>query len=223
MPDLFAPLCPSGTRLGPVTPEATAVTGLPPSAQVAVGGHDHVCGALAVGVVEPGVMLDSMGTAEALCIPLEQPITDPALGRQGYTQGAHVVAGHYYVFGGQYTSGASVDWWRGVLGKEVGCAGQQVSYATLIAEAEQVPPGSLGVCFLPHLRRANPPYQDPKGRGARRGPAIRPLRSAVAPLSTCRAVCAINQNNKMIVSGRLIQMRSGPYFRNQERIGEISR
>jgi len=165
-PDLFAPLCPSGTRLGPVTPEATAVTGLPPSAQVAVGGHDHVCGALAVGVVEPGVMLDSMGTAEALCIPLEQPITDPALGRQGYTQGAHVVAGHYYVFGGQYTSGASVDWWRGVLGKEVGCADQQVSYATLIAEAEQVPPGSLGICFLPHLRRANPPYQDPKGRGA---------------------------------------------------------
>jgi xylulokinase len=158
-PDLFAPLRPSGTRLGPVTPEAAGATGLPASAQVAVGGHDHVCGALAAGVVEPGVALDSMGTAEALCIPLAQPITDPALGRQGYTQGAHVVAGRYYVFGGQSTSGASVEWWREVLGEEVG-------YAALIAEAEQVPPGSLGVCFLPHLRRANPPHRDPQGCGA---------------------------------------------------------
>jgi len=157
--DLFAPLRPSGMRLGPVTPGAAAVTGLPPSAQVAVGGHDHVCGALAVGVVEPGAILDSMGTAEALCIPLAQPITDPALGRQGYTQGAHVVTGRYYVFGGQYASGASVEWWREILG-------QEVDYATLIAEAEQVPPASLGVCFLPHLRRANPPHHDLKGRGA---------------------------------------------------------
>jgi len=164
-PDLFAPLCPSGTRLGPVTPDAAAVTGLPSSTQVAVGGHDHICGALAAGVVEPGAMLDSMGTAEVLCIPLTQPITDPALGRQGYTQGAHVVAGRYYVFGGQYDSGACVEWWREVAGGSL-VGEEDVDYATLIAEAEQVPPGSLGVCFLPHLRRANPPYHDPRGHGA---------------------------------------------------------
>jgi xylulokinase len=35
-----------------------------------------------------------------------------------------------------------------------------------VAEAAQVPPGSLGVCFLPHLRLANSPYDDPKGRAA---------------------------------------------------------
>jgi xylulokinase len=36
----------------------------------------------------------------------------------------------------------------------------------LIAEAEEVPPGSLGAFFLPHLRLANPPYDDPAARGA---------------------------------------------------------
>ncbi len=119
------------------------------------GGHDHVCGALGVGVTQPGEMLNSMGTAEAIFIPLRQPITDPLMGRQGYTQGAHVVAGHYYVLGGLYTSGANVEWLREILG-------QGADHAALIAEAEQVPPGSGGVFFLPHLRLANPPFDDPK-------------------------------------------------------------
>jgi xylulokinase len=156
-PGLLAPLCVAGTPLGPITPEAAAATGLPTSATVAAGGHDHVCGALAVGAAEPGVMLNSLGSAEAIFMPIQRPITDPALGRQGYTQGAHVIAGHYYVIGGLYTSGASVEWWREILGT-------QVEHATLIAEAEQVAPGSLGVCFLPHLRLADPPHDDPKGR-----------------------------------------------------------
>ena len=157
-PNLFAPLWPSGSSLGPVTPEAAETTGLPRSARVAVGGHDHVCGALATGVAEPGTMLNSLGTAEAIFLPLEQPLTDPEVGHQGYTQGAHV-AGQYYVFGGQYTSGASVEWFRRALGGGA-------DYETLIAEAEEIAPGSLGVFFLPHLRLANPPYDDPASRGA---------------------------------------------------------
>ncbi|HMQ54424.1 MAG TPA: FGGY family carbohydrate kinase [Anaerolineae bacterium] len=158
-PELFAPLAVSGTDLGSVTPDASAQTGLPVHARVGVGGHDHVCGALALGVTQPGLMLNSLGTAEAVFLPLAAPITDPRLGRQGYSQGAHVVKGHYYTLGGLYTSGASVEWWRDIIGEAEG-------YATLIAEAGQAPPGSLGAFFLPHLRLANPPFDDPKGRGA---------------------------------------------------------
>jgi xylulokinase len=157
-PGIFAPLRQGGSPLGPVTPEAAEATGLPESAQVAVGGHDHVCGALAVGVAETGTMLNSLGTAEAIFLPLDRPLTDPEVGRQGYTQGAHV-AGQYYVFGGQYTSGASVEWFREALGGGA-------HYDALVSEAEEVPPGSLGVFFLPHLRLANPPYDDPRSRGA---------------------------------------------------------
>jgi len=156
-PDLFAPLRSGGSTLGPVTPDAASATGLPESAGVAAGGHDHVCGALAVGVTQKGTMLNSLGTAEAIFLPLEHPLTDPHIGQQGYTQGAHV-AGQYYVFGGQYTSGASVEWVRETLG--------EVDYDTMISEAEEVPPGSLGTFFLPHLRLANPPYDDPAARGA---------------------------------------------------------
>jgi xylulokinase len=156
-PDLFAPLRESGSPLGPVTREAAGATGLPEGACVAAGGHDHVCGALAIGVTETGTMLNSLGTAEAIFLPLERPLIDPRVGNQGYTQGAHV-AGQYYVFGGQYTSGASVEWLREIFGR--------VDYDALISEAEEVPPGSLGAFFLPHLRLASPPYDDPAARGA---------------------------------------------------------
>ena len=55
-------------------------------------------------------MLNSLGTAEAVFLPLGVRLpTRP--GRQGYTQGAHT-AGGYYVFGGTYTSGACLDWFR---------------------------------------------------------------------------------------------------------------
>lgn len=158
-PQLFAPLCYSGTRLGPVTPEAAAITGLPASAQVAAGGHDHICGALAIGVIQPGDIMDSMGTSELVFIPLNQPIADPLAGRQGYAQGVHAVAGYYYITTTGFTSGASVEWFRDI----VGC---DLNYAALIAEAEAVPPGSLGTYFLPHLRLANAPHYDPQGRGA---------------------------------------------------------
>ncbi|MCC6313989.1 MAG: carbohydrate kinase [Thermomicrobiales bacterium] len=160
--DVLAPLKSGGTRLGTVGAEMARETDLPRGCVVAVGGHDHVCGALAAGVTEPGQMLNSMGTAEAVFLPLDRPLTDPAIGRQGYTQGAQAVGGRPYVFAGQYTSGASVAWARDLFAID----GEDPSYDALLREAAATPPGSLGVCFLPHLRLANPPHDDPRSRGA---------------------------------------------------------
>ena len=80
---LFAPAQASGVRIGGVTADAARLTGLPGGAAVSRGGHDHVCGALAAGVVRDGEMLDSMGTAEALFVALDRPLSDPGFGRQG--------------------------------------------------------------------------------------------------------------------------------------------
>ncbi len=157
--EVLAPLAESGTRLAGVTADSAGETGLPLGTPVSAGGHDHVCGALAVGVTEPGSTLNSLGTAEAWFMSLERPLMDPTMGHQGYTQGAHVAPGRYYAFGSQYTAGASVDWLRGILGTGT-------EYETLLAEAEATPPGSIGVCFLPHLRLAGPPVDDPRSRGA---------------------------------------------------------
>ncbi|MEZ4677939.1 MAG: FGGY family carbohydrate kinase [Caldilineaceae bacterium] len=157
-PTILPPLLPGGTLLGPLRLAVATTTGLSPATQVAVGGHDHVCGALALGVTRPGDLLNSIGTSEALFIPITQPILDPAYGRQGYTQGIHL-AGDYYSFGGLYTSGAAVDWFRHNFAAAA-------TYASLIGEAEQVVAGSQGAFFLPHLRQSSPPHLDLTARGA---------------------------------------------------------
>ena len=112
---------------------------------------------LAAGADAPGVLLDSLGTAEALTMVRDRPLDDSAVGWDGFNQGAFD-AGRplYYVFGGLPTAAASVEWFRGLHGG--------VDHATLIAEAEAaggeagerpVPAASApGLAALPRPGRA---------------------------------------------------------------------
>ncbi len=155
-PNIFAPLAQGGTPLANVSPAAAAETGLSTQALVAVGGHDHLCGALAVGSATPGMLLDSIGTAEALVLTIDKPLAGEHVAEQGYEQGAHVVDG-YYGMGAYRTAGICIDWFRQIAGG--------VDYATLTAEAAAAPVGSLGVRFVPQMRLPHSPSNDPRARG----------------------------------------------------------
>lgn len=161
-PATFPPIRPWGTRLGRVTAQAAAATGLPAGCAVAVAGHDHIVGALAAGALVPGVLLDSLGTAEALTLALARPSAAPELCQRGYSQGVVEVAGQtpvHYVFGGFPTSGACIEWFRGLFAAEE-------PHGRLIADAEAVPPGCEGTTFVPDLRGRVSPVPDPDARGA---------------------------------------------------------
>lgn len=157
-PELLAPLHRSGTAIGTVLPDVAEATGIPSSAQVSTGGHDHVVGALGVGVTEPGTVLNSLGTAEALFLPILSPLNRPEMAQKGYSVGGHVAWDRFYAIGGLYSSGGSVNWVKSLLG--------DLNHRTLLESASNVEPGSLGVLFLPHLRIANPPFGDAPSRGA---------------------------------------------------------
>ena len=173
---LLPALRPNGSAIGTIRPEIAAATGLPPDCVIGVGGHDHVCGMLAAGADAPGVLLDSLGTAEALTMVRDRPLDDSAVGWDGFNQGAFD-AGRplYYVFGGLPTAAASVEWFRGLHGG--------VDHATLIAEAEAAGSEPENVLFLPHLRLGSPPFPDPVARGAFLG-----LSSATSRATLFRAV-----------------------------------
>jgi sugar (pentulose or hexulose) kinase len=64
-PRQLSPILPSGTVVGPVTPEVSRLTGLPAGALVVNGGHDQGCTALGLGVTAPGKVLLGCGTAFA--------------------------------------------------------------------------------------------------------------------------------------------------------------
>jgi xylulokinase len=111
-----------------------------------------------------------MGTAEGLLVALEHPILRPEVVMQGAEQGLHVVPGRSYAISGLYFSGGCIDWVRRILLGAVHSTpepdAEVDSYRELITLAESAPPGSGGVFFLPHLRMANPPINDPLSRGA---------------------------------------------------------
>lgn len=159
-PAIFAPLVDSGTALGTITQEAAGQTDLATHTRVAAGGHDHVCGALAAGILGPERLLDSMGTAESFLVAVDRRPAGVEATRQGFSQGAHVVPGRWYVAGGLHAAGASLQWALDLV------AADDDERSRLTAEAAGVPPGARGVCFLPHLRFGSPPNPDPAARGA---------------------------------------------------------
>lgn len=168
-PEIMPPIYPSGTTVGKVTSVAASQTGLPVGTPVITGGHDHVCGAFAVGIVEGGLVLDSSGTAESIFVCLDRPRLSLKQYYSKFSAGCHVARGKYYLFGGIQISGGVVEWFKKEFGKEEELMAQEKGsdvYELLMLEAEKSPPGSSGLFFLPHLRGSGPPSRDPLSRGA---------------------------------------------------------
>ena len=156
---LFAPLIANGAVVGRVHKRGAAETGLPEGLPVSAGGHDHVISTIAADVNRPGVLLDSMGTAEGLVLANDRPIFDDRLRSSGNQQSVlNLCVPRFELMCGLTTSGGAIEWFRRQAGG--------VSYDTLIAEAEEIPPGGYGTCFLPQLRGGDQPYPNPNARGA---------------------------------------------------------
>ncbi|MDT8305812.1 MAG: FGGY family carbohydrate kinase [Anaerolineae bacterium] len=159
--ELFPPARPAGTPLGVVRADAAAASGLPAGIPVAIGGHDHLCAAFAVGAVTPGVVFDSMGTAETLLGTMAPQLLGTAEQASGLTFGWHTARARYYWLGGLSTSGGAVAWLRGVLGEEALLDHEEVE--TLFAQSGSEP-GCL--LFLPYLAGSGAPRPDPEACAA---------------------------------------------------------
>lgn len=182
-------LAASGTALGPVRREILAETSLAGSPVVAVGGHDHVLGAVAAGL-GAATAIDSIGTAEGLFLATTELLEDPETIRHGYVQGAiETDRWMSYVNGGIFSSGGAMEWLRKVVG--------DIPASGLISAASEVPPGCRGVVFLPHLANSPPPEPDEHARGAFLG-----LTTTVTPPILYRAVLeGLAMQSRMILDG----------------------
>ena len=139
--------------LAGVRREILDATGLAGNPVVAAGAHDHVCGAFVAGLSEPGALIDSIGTAEALVLATERPLFDPAAARLGFFQGA--VETHrslFYIGGSMATSGGAIEWLRRLTGN--------ASNETMVAEGRAAAFENRSVIFLPNLIDSAPPHPE---------------------------------------------------------------
>ncbi len=154
--NLFPPAYQSGTPIGKV---AVSVAGLKKGIPVSVCGHDHVCASLAMGVVRPGVVFDSMGTAESMIGALPERSLTEADYHNGLHYGCHVVKGLGYWMGGLSASGGSVEWVRTLLPSAP-------SYKDLEALLELAGPRPTELLYFPYLLGSGSPHVAPWARGA---------------------------------------------------------
>jgi xylulokinase len=158
--DLLPRPWPSGTAVGAVSHEAARLTGLTTGTPVATGGHDHLCGALAVGAVETGRFLDSSGTAQSMLMPIDRFHGGGDVFRAGFSCYRHVLRGRYLIQGGLNTAGGALEWVVKLTGGDV------ASYDDVFHEAEESGAGARGIFCLPHFRGSTTPVNDAEARAA---------------------------------------------------------
>jgi xylulokinase len=160
--DRLPPIRPSVAVGGQVTREAAAATGLPLGTPVAVGAGDVAALAVGCGIVAPGRVAITLGTAGHVVAPATQ--VGPVAGL-GLWRIPHALPGASLLLGLIMSGGLSLAWLRQVL-----AAGRKPpDFALLERLAGEAPPGSRGVTFLPFLEGAATPHRRPDARGAFEG------------------------------------------------------
>jgi sugar (pentulose or hexulose) kinase len=157
---LFPPALPAGLPVGRLRAGVARQLHLPAGIPVSIAGHDHICAALAVGATRPGVVLDSMGTAEVLCGAFaEKPLGEAEL-KAGFSFGCHTAPGQFYWMGGLSTSGGALEWLSGLW------PGRGLSYPELEEALAGIPAGPGEILFFPYLAGSGAPHSFPKMRAA---------------------------------------------------------
>lgn len=156
---------PSGTCIGYTQPASEQQSGLPAGTPVVMGGHDHLCAALAAGAFQPGSTVDSTGTAQAIIMLMPDFFTSAALAQGGFACYAYLLPGLYALKGGLKSAGGAVEW----LARQLSAPGMdadRLPYAMLEDEAWEGVGARAGPIWLPHLIASGTPESDRLSRAA---------------------------------------------------------
>ncbi|MBX3029613.1 MAG: FGGY-family carbohydrate kinase [Chloroflexi bacterium] len=158
-------------QVGEVSAAAAAETGIPAGTPVACGTVDALAEAVSVGVVHPGDLMLMYGSTAFLVL-----VTDGMRAHPDLWATAGATRGQYALAAGMSTTGSATTWFRDQLG---GGPADAEAFGRLFAEAEDSPPGSRGLLFLPYLSGERTPLHDPDARGVLAGLSLAHTRGDV--------------------------------------------
>ncbi|WP_372573789.1 xylulokinase [Ruegeria jejuensis] len=151
------------TRLGGISADAAALTGLIADTPVSVGTLDLSAMIVGMGMDQPGDTMMILGTTAVINIltdriaPSDAPVGATVLHANGQVM-TRVLA--------PTTGAAAFDWFCALHPQTLGGETPAEIAAKLNALAEAVPPGSNGVTFLPYLNGERAPFVEPEASGA---------------------------------------------------------
>jgi xylulokinase len=169
--------------LAKVSAEAAKLTGLKQGTLLVGGGADNACGAVGVGVVNPGEAVASWGTSGTVLAPTSKPVVDPSMRAHTF---CHAVPNTWYVMGVMLTAGGAFSWHRENFCREF--SARKDADLILNHEAAKLEPGAQGLTFLPYLQGERTPHRDATARGALIGLTLAHTRAHVTR-SVMEGVC----------------------------------
>ncbi|WP_425617095.1 xylulokinase [Anatilimnocola sp. NA78] len=147
---------------GKLTSEAAKELGLTTDCVVVGGAGDCAANAVGTGVVEGGILSNSLGTSGVMFVHSDQMQVDP----QGRLHTfCHAVRGKWHMMGVTLSAAGSLQWFVEQLCKEAAKKPADC-YDIINAEAAKVAAGSQGLFFLPYLSGERTPHADPNARGS---------------------------------------------------------
>lgn len=162
---LFPKVVESTEQTGCVNAAAAEQTGLPEGTPVYGGGGDAVISTTGMGLVLPGKVGVTLGTSGVVAMGLPSYMKNPEGNLQVFCNNK---PGAWHAMGVTLAAAGSYQWLRNTLG-DLELQREQKegvsAYDLLNALAEQTPPGSDGLLFLPYLTGERCPLNDAEARG----------------------------------------------------------
>ncbi|MGN1099539.1 MAG: xylulokinase [Christensenellales bacterium] len=162
--DLLPEVYESHVVSGRITSETARITGLAEGTAVVGGAGDQAAAAIGNGIVEEGLISDTLGTSGVVFATTDRPLVDK-LGR-AHTF-CHAVEGKWHVMGVTQGAGLSLHWFRDNF-----CFSEQSEaernnvdvYKIMDDEAAKIPAGCDGAIYLPYLMGERTPHLNPNAK-----------------------------------------------------------
>ena len=152
--------------IGSVRPEWAEALGVAAGTPIAAGCGDQSANVLGGGLVDPGAVFDTSGTASVFATVIDTFGTDTTY--RCLMTCPHVVSGLYFPMAYLAGGGLNLRWFRDEISPREKADWQDAGinpYDALAEAAATIPPGAEKLIFLPHLSGRNTP-NDPDMRGA---------------------------------------------------------
>ena len=151
--------------VGGITEEAARKTGLKVGTPVICGGVDAPVATMGAGALAEGNHVAMLGTSMCWGFITEKPNLSPNLVSMPHCVDSSEVI---YTFGGAATAGATLRWFRDVIGtEELDVEGKLGinAYTLLDLQAKEISAGSNGLLVLPYFMGERSPIWDSHARG----------------------------------------------------------
>ncbi len=148
-----------------VNKKTADITGLKEGTPIVGGGGDNACGNVGSGIIQSGIISDSIGTSGVVFAYSDEPVYDS----QGRLHSfCHAVPGKWHLMGVTLSAAGSQKWYFDTFGPSPQMRKRfpdEKGFKLLDRQAENAPVGAHGLIFLPYLTGERTPYADPYARG----------------------------------------------------------